>query len=90
MPPKSRRALAAGLLLHTLAVLWIWYRWGLPLRDTWVLWIDLPWSLLWVHVAGGRLLWLSLVAGGLWWALVSLALTLAIGRITASGARRGR
>ena len=84
MQTRTRRAALAGLLLHTIAVLWLWARWDPGLRGAWMIWVDLPLSLLWVGLSGGALLAVSLVVGGLWWGALSAGLTLAIGRLTAS------
>ncbi len=89
MSTKLRRALGAGFLLHALAALWIWIRWDPGLRGAWLVWVDLPWSLLWVQAAGWKLLALSLVLGGCWWAVLSAGLTFAIGRLTTSSRSKG-
>ncbi len=83
MQTKTRRALIAGFVLHGLAVMWIWIRWDPGLRGTWLVWVDLPWSLLWVQLTGWKLIASSLLLGGCWWAALTAALTLAVGRLTA-------
>ena len=74
--------MVVGFLVHTAAVLWIWLRWGPGLRGTWLVWIDLPWSLIFVQLSGVWLLVLSLFVGGAWWATLTAGLTYAIGRLT--------
>lgn len=64
-----------ALLLHTLAVLWIWRTWGLGLRGGWLVWMDLPVSLLYLGARGGALLAFSLLLGGLQWAVVGALLS---------------
>lgn len=54
--------------LHTLAVLWTWIAWVPGMRGTWLVWLDLPVSLLYMHLVGGSLLARSLLLGGLQWA----------------------
>jgi hypothetical protein len=80
----SRRAatiaLVGSFLLHTLAVLWAWRSWGTFGRGGVLAWIDFPSSLLYLHFQGGRLLAWSLAAGGLQWAAIGAALSLALGR----------
>ncbi len=87
MPSKTRRALVAGFVLHSLAVLWLWIRWDPGFRGTWLVWVDLPWSLLWVQLTGWKLIALSLTLGGGWWAMLSVGLNLVVGRLTARSKR---
>lgn len=79
-----RRAALGAAVLHTLAVLWIWSTWEVGLRSGWLVWMDLPVSLLFVEARGLALLAASLVLGGLWWAcvgaLLSAAVALVVGR----------
>lgn len=76
---RGRRAVfwtaVCALLFHTLAVLWIWKSWGLGLRGGWLVWMDLPVSLLYLGARDGWLLALSLVLGGLQWALAGALLS---------------
>lgn len=58
----------AAATLHTLAVAWTWVSGTPGVRSGWLVWLDLPISLAYLHVMGDRLLWWSLVAGGLQWA----------------------
>lgn len=80
---RRRRALwAAGLaaaFFHTLAVAWIWNAWALAQRSLWLVWMDLPVSLLYGEARGGALLVASLLLGGLWWALAGALLSAAVG-----------
>lgn len=76
----TRFSLAAGFLLHTVAVLWIWRSWAGGLRGGWLVWMDLPLSLLYAAVAGRRLLAASLLVGGVEWALIAAGLTYLVGR----------
>lgn len=69
----------AAAVLHTVAVLWIWGTWEVALRSGWLVWMDLPVSLLFAEARGRALLAASLVLGGLWWACLGALLTAAIG-----------
>lgn len=79
-----RRAALGAAILHTLAVLWFWATWEVGLRSGWLVWMDLPVSLLYVGARGKALLLASLVLGGLWWAtlgaLLSAAVAVVVGR----------
>jgi hypothetical protein len=79
---RRRRALwAAGLaaaFFHTLAVAWIWNAWAVGLRSGWLVWMDLPVSLLYGEAEAGALLAASLLAGGLWWACAGALLSAAV------------
>lgn len=66
--------------LHTFAVAWTWWSWGPGARATWLVWLDLPVSLLYLHVVGDWLLPWSLVAGGLQWAATGGLLAWIVGR----------
>lgn len=83
IPRPSRRAaigaLVAGLVLHTLAVIWVWRTWGLFGRGNVLAWLDLPVSLAYMHLDGPPLLTWSLIAGGIQWALFAALLTLLVG-----------
>ena len=79
---RRRRALwgaAVGAgVLHTLAVAWIWGTWAVAQRSLWLVWMDLPVSLLYGEAEGGALLAASLLAGGLWWACAGALLSAAV------------
>lgn len=75
----TRVAAGLALLLHTLAVLWIWTAWQSGLRSGWLVWMDLPASLLYLEARGNALLAASLLLGGLWWATVGALLSAGIG-----------
>jgi len=77
----ARSAAFWAFLLHSAAALWLWFSWGRGSRGGGLFWMDLPLSLAWAGAQGGAFLAASLVAGGLWWALLAAALTAAIGRI---------
>jgi hypothetical protein len=65
--------------LHSLAVLWTWWSGPPGLRSGWLVWLDLPVSLAYLHVMGeGLLLW-SFFAGGLQWAVTGGLLALLVG-----------
>lgn len=76
-------SLIAGFLLHAVAVAFAWSGWGSAGRGVVLVWVDFPLSLLWLGVSGGRMLALSLLAGGAWWALLTAVLASWIGRLTA-------
>jgi hypothetical protein len=80
---RHRRALWAAALaaafFHTLAVAWIWNAWAVGLRSGWLVWMDLPVSLLYLEAQGRALLAASLLVGGLWWALAGALLSAAVG-----------
>ena len=84
-----RRGAAAGLLLHTAAVAYVWNTWELGQRGLVLAWMDFPLSLFYADLGGRALLATVLVAGGLWWALLAALLSYGIGRLTA-GRRAGR
>lgn len=79
-----KRAALGAAVLHTLAVLWFWATWEVGLRSGWLVWMDLPVSLLYVGARGTALLAASLILGGLWWAtlgaLLSAAVAVVVGR----------
>ena len=80
----SRRAAigaaAIGFVLHTLTVLWVWWRWDLFLRGTVISWLDLPGSFGYMQLDGGPLLFWSLLAGGLQWGAIAALVALLVGR----------
>ncbi|HEX4952610.1 MAG TPA: hypothetical protein VF017_04345 [Thermoanaerobaculia bacterium] len=77
-------AFLLGFLLHSVVVATVWLRWGAGLKSVLLVWMDAPWSLLWLGAPTGRLLALSLVVGGLWWGALTSLLTFAFGRLTAA------
>lgn len=80
----SRRAMAgaalAGLLLHTVTILWVWQTSDYFDRSLVVTWADFPASLAYLHLEGKPMLLWSLVAGGLQWAGIAALLTFLLGR----------
>lgn len=74
------RAALTGLVLHTLTALWIWQTRGIFNRGNILVWLDLPLSLVYLELAGTRLLVWSLLAGGLQWAGIAAGLTWLVGR----------
>lgn len=77
-----RRGLAAGLLLHTVCVLWLWFHWDVALRRTILVWLDIPVSLVYLGLASGHLLATSLILGGLQWGAVAAGLSYLAGRLS--------
>ena len=69
----------AAAALHTGAVLWTWAKDTPGVRSGWLVWLDLPISLAYLHVMGDRLLAWSLVAGGLQWAATGALLAAIVG-----------
>ena len=89
---KKRRVWGSclvGFFLHAVAVSSIWQTWPPGTRSAWLVYMDLPFSLLWSHLPGTRVLWASLVGGGLWWGLVTALLGWWIGRVVASSRTAG-
>lgn len=91
-PDKPRRgrppvgfSIIAGFGLHTLAVASLWKGWSPGSRSAWLVYMDLPLSLLWADLPGREVLWASLLAGGLWWGLLTLFLVYITGRWIAGG-----
>ena len=83
MKPSRRaiaRAAAIGLVLHTLTVLWLWWRWDYFGRGNAIALLDLPSSFAYMHLDGRPLLTWSLTAGGLQWAVYGALLAFFIGR----------
>lgn len=74
------RAVAAVLLLHTAFAVWIWYSWGQFGRDTILVWMDFPASLIYLDRADATFLAGSLLLGGLQWGLLAALLTWIVGR----------
>lgn len=80
--PRGRAvgATAVGaVFLHTVAVLSIWASWGPGVRSGWLLWMDLPVSLLFAEARGGAVLAWSLALGGLWWGVLGALLSALVG-----------
>jgi hypothetical protein len=67
------------LLLHALAVLWVWRFWGGFGRGGVLAWIDFPSSLAYLRLRGGAKLAWSLLIGGLQWAVFGAGLSLLFG-----------
>jgi hypothetical protein len=74
------RAAVIGFVLHTLTVLWLWFRWDFFGRGNAIALLDLPSSFAYMHLDGGPLLTWSLVAGGLQWAAIGALVALLVGR----------
>ncbi|HEV3455841.1 MAG TPA: hypothetical protein VHG32_04740 [Thermoanaerobaculia bacterium] len=72
-------AAAGSLLLHALAVLWVWRFWGGFGRGGVLAWIDFPSSLAYLRLRGGAKLAWSLLIGGLQWAVFGAGLSLLFG-----------
>jgi hypothetical protein len=73
-------ASAGSFLLHTAAVLWLWYSWRSFGRGGVLAWMDFPSSLAYLRPRGGAKLAWSLLLGGLQWALLGAGLSLLVGR----------
>jgi hypothetical protein len=72
-------AVAASIVLHALAVLWVWRSGGFG-RGGVLAWIDFPSSLAYLRLRGeAKLVW-SLLLGGLQWGLIAGGLSLLVGR----------
>ena len=76
----AREVALWALGLHTLAVAWVWWRWGSGARGGVLFWMDLPLSLAYAGLAGKLFALVSLLAGGLWWAALAAGLTLLVGQ----------
>ncbi|HVR07109.1 MAG TPA: hypothetical protein VMW75_03615 [Thermoanaerobaculia bacterium] len=72
-------AAAGSLLLHGLAVLWVWHFWEGFGRGGMLAWIDFPSSLAYLRLRGGAKLAFSLAVGGLQWAILGAGLSLLFG-----------
>ena len=81
-PRALRSAAAAGFVLHTLAVLWLWRTWEEGLRGSILLLIDLPVAIIYLATSQEHLLAWSLLLGGAQWAVLTALLTLVVGRIS--------
>lgn len=81
-PRALRSAAAAGFVLHTLAVLWLWKTWEEGLRGSLLLLIDLPVAIFYLATSQEHLLAWGLLLGGAQWALLTSLLTLLVGRIS--------
>lgn len=83
MRRRPRRAVwwaaAGAALFHTGAVVWVWRSWSVGLRGGWLVWMDLPVSLLFLEARDGWLLAFSLVLGGMQWAVVGGLLSALLG-----------
>jgi hypothetical protein len=87
LPAPARAAALAAFLLHALAALWVWGRWGAGARGGLLFWMDFPMALLWAGAPGRSFLAASIVVGGAWWAAVAALLALAVGRLARGGFR---
>jgi len=76
---------ALAALLHSFAVAWTWLTHGPGVRGSWLVWLDLPTSLLYLHLVGASLLPWSLLAGGLQWAATGALLAWLVGRLASPG-----
>ena len=75
-----RHAALAAFLIHALAVLWIWQTWDPFGASNLLIWMSLPASLAFLGASGYALLALSLVIGGLEWALLAGLVAWWVGR----------
>jgi hypothetical protein len=87
---STRWAAAAGLVLHSLVVLWIWKTWETGLRGVVLFWLDLPASLVYLGDTGSALLGWSLLVGGVQWAVWGWLLSWLLARIFAQAERESR
>lgn len=87
---STRWAFGAGLVLHSLVVVWVWTTWETGLRGGVLVWIDLPASLAYLATAGVSLLWWSLLLGGVEWGLWGFLLAWLLSRIFAEAERTSR
>ena len=81
--PAWRPAVLASvgsILLHAVAVLWVWHSWGGFGRGGVLAWIDFPSSLAYLRLRGGAKLTWSLLIGGLQWGVLGAGLSLLVGR----------
>lgn len=92
VPPRApvEHAFVAGFLLHALAVAWIWTRYAAGARGGLLVWIDLPWSLLWLGTGGRALALWSLGVGGLWWGLLGALFARLLGTLVHRARLAGR
>lgn len=87
--PSGRAAVAAlilGFILHALTALAVWHTWGTLGRGNVLALIDFPVSFLYLHLDGKPLLYWSLGAGGLQWAVIAALLSLWLGKTVRSRA----
>lgn len=70
-----------AVVLHTAAALSIWASWDPGIRSGWLVWMDLPVSLLFAGARGGAVLAWSLVLGGLWWGVAGALLSALVGAL---------
>jgi hypothetical protein len=85
-----KRSFLAGFVLHTIALAWLWGRYAAGARGSLLVWIDLPWSLLWLGASGRGLLAWSLLAGGLWWGLLGALFARLLGALAHRARLAGR
>lgn len=74
-----------AFVAHTVAVLWVWWRWEVGIGASWVVWIDFPASLVYLDRTGASFLAWSLLAGGAWWAALGAMLSHLMGRLVGGG-----
>lgn len=74
------RATAIGVVLHTLTVLWVWWRWDVFERGIVIALLDLPASFGYMHLDGRPLLTWSLVVGSIQWGAIGALVALLVGR----------
>ena len=75
-----RHAALAGFAIHSLAVVWIWQTWDAFGASNLLLWMSLPASLAFLGASGNALLGLSLLFGGMDWALLGGLVAWWVGR----------
>ncbi len=66
-----RHAAIAGFAIHTLAALWVWRSWGAFGASNLLILMSFPVSLTYLGASGKSLLGLSILFGGLEWALLA-------------------
>lgn len=95
-PLSLRRLLVAcaavAALLHAAAVLWLWFSWRANpgWRSSVLIYLDLPVSLVYLHLRNELLLLWSLLLGGIQWAASGALVAWVVGWLTVRGRRRGR
>ena len=92
VPPRApiKRSFLAGFVLHTIALAWIWTHYAAGARGGLLVWIDLPWSLLWLGTGGRALALWSLGVGGLWWGLLGALFARLLGTLVHRSRAAGR
>jgi hypothetical protein len=75
-----RHAALAVFCLHLVIALLIWFTWGRFGRGNLLVLMDLPVSLAFLQLTGGRFLAASVLLGGLQWAALGVLLTYVLGR----------